>query len=116
MTDIRYLNDTSEYLEGVTEFKTIIPSLLENNSANIKNLEMVMDIISGSLFNNPELDLAIDPLFIFSFSESENQLSQWRAYGKYAIEFDMYYLKETFGSINKCIYTDQENHYLLVNQ
>ena len=109
MTDIRYLNDTSEYFEGVSEFKAILPELLEGNLySSLKNPEIAIESLIKSLLDDSELNLSIDPIFTFSFSKSEDQLSQWRAYGKYAIQFDMNYIQEFFGNIHKCIYEKQE--------
>jgi len=109
MTDIRYLNDTSEYFEGVSEFKAIIPELLENNLfGKVKNPKKAIDALIELLLNNSGFDLSINQIFTFSFSQSEDQLSQWRAYGKYAIEFDTKYIEESFGKIHRCIYSKQE--------
>jgi len=112
MTDIRYLNDTSEYLEGISEFEVILPGLLDNHFDGVTNPHKAIETLVTMLLNNPSLDLSMDPVFIFSFSKSEDQLSQWRAYGKYAIEFDMNYIEEFLGSIHKCLYDNQEKtHY-----
>lgn len=108
MTDIRYLNDASEYHDGISEFKDILPGLLDNSYAKAKNFQKAIDTLLEMLINKSEFDLSIDPVFIFSFSKSEDQLSQWRAYGKYAIEFDTNYLEESLGTIHKCLYDKQE--------
>ncbi|MCX2889415.1 DUF2971 domain-containing protein [Pseudomonas sp. DCB_BI] len=55
-------------------------------------------------------------LFVCSFSKSANLLSQWRAYGNFAIEFDRRVLEKTF-ELHDCIYDDEqkilESRYLI---
>lgn len=108
MTDIRYLNDASEYHDGISEFKDILPGLLDNSNTNVKNPQKAIDTLLEMLINKSEFDLSLDPVFIFSLSRSEDQLSQWRAYGKYAIEFDTNYIEESLGTIRQCVYDKQE--------
>jgi hypothetical protein len=82
-TDVRYLNDASEYsyaknmaLEKLREIRcrVIMPPHVQELDETICKLE--------SLYQ---------PLFVFSLSPDGNQLSQWRCYGKpndaYAIGF-----------------------------
>lgn len=45
------------------------------------------------------------PVFVSSFSQSKDLLSQWRAYGAYAIEFDAELLHFP---LSKCLYDDDE--------
>jgi hypothetical protein len=49
-----------------------------------------------------------EPIFVFSLSRMGNILSQWRAYGSYAIEFDEIMLREELSNVRDCVYSQRE--------
>ena len=54
------------------------------------------------------LPLAEEPLFTCSFSRSDDLLSQWRAYGAYAVEFDERLLFKELKKLVECSYVDDD--------
>lgn len=84
LTDIRFLNDSQELNEGVTH-------ILEELGADIYNesfLESAREMLLSDLGGHISHYVNIMPTFVGSFSQARDALSQWRAYGDYAIEFD----------------------------
>lgn len=77
---LAYMNDFSEYLHGVDVAKTMALELQKNEENDDKKqflceLEKLLDISAISINDYP-------PIFIACLSSEENDLSQWRAYGK----------------------------------
>lgn len=125
MTDILYLNDSSEYIHTLDlvkkEVKEHINKLpLQKGLMNIKidPEEEVNNMIFDTYQRIESFcdDIRNDErfhIYVFSLSEKENDLSQWRSYcpqeGGFCIEFDYKILKSIldrhFGcDIEKCQY------------
>ncbi|MHA6195667.1 DUF2971 domain-containing protein [Pseudomonas wadenswilerensis] len=105
MTDVRFLNDSKEFYDGV-EFVQSAIRLLEDlkRSGDFMSIasDYVVDIISKSF----ERELDAMPKFVCSFSQKGDLLSQWRSYGNYAVEFDRSKLSESLGLVD-CIYCEK---------
>lgn len=107
-SDIRYLNDHSEYRDGegcIQEtFKSRLGELDGAGSEKmIAHLESFLESSKNSY------------TFICSLSEGEDLLSQWRGYcprsGGYAIEFNLKDARDFGAPLHTCIYarTDKES-------
>ncbi len=109
-TDIRYLNDTSEFQLGLKLGREVMGELLvaETDNTRKKVLQCIQE----------DIEKINDPVFVVSFSERDDTLSQWRAYGGesgYSLGWDFDALKAQANQnqkpyqwlLAKCIY-DQE--------
>jgi hypothetical protein len=87
----------------------------------LSKCELNSEIIRADEVYSPALDSVLDsanfnsntpddlhPLYVFSLSDIDDQLSQWRAYGMYSIEIDPGFLKGTGISIEKCLYSEKD--------
>lgn len=89
MTDIRFLNDKSEYMQGLEILREA--SLQEDLILSIKDnyfrksLQVWFKRAFEELF---DFENASEMFYVASFSRSSNTLSQWRSYGMLAIQFD----------------------------
>jgi len=88
-THIMYLNDSQEYSHGVAIFRRVIEERLcsaEGDAANI--LDYLSEFVQPQYLRRE----AYPAIFVSCFSAKENDLSQWRAYGRgeggIAIGFD----------------------------
>lgn len=84
LTDIRFMNDSEESLDGAKYVIQAIKELLpENEQSADRALERLQE------FNEKEVtDGQLDEhAFISSFSRAGDHLVQWRSYGLYAVEF-----------------------------
>jgi hypothetical protein len=106
LTDVRFLNDSQEFYDGVDFVQSAI-----GNIAGVKATDGFMGVacnyistITSSSFKH---ELEISQKFVCSFSQRGDLLSQWRSYGSYAIEFD----KEKFSdslSLVDCVYCEEQ--------
>ncbi|WP_079228870.1 DUF2971 domain-containing protein [Pseudomonas putida] len=103
MTDIRFLNDSQELNDGVVFVIDALDIVAQEFSDGDEfALKAIRELKSG--FDSHVSDWINDePIFVCSFSEAGDQLSQWRAYGSYAIEFDSDRLVEKLGLFD-CVY------------
>ncbi|MBD9562967.1 DUF2971 domain-containing protein [Pseudomonas sp. PDM09] len=88
LTDLRFLNDSEEMNHGLEH----ILEELKNPSATARISPEYVEAASSFIGDNLSFDFgdfsASPQIFVCSFSQSGDLLSQWRAYGSYAIEFD----------------------------
>ncbi|EFB5170312.1 DUF2971 domain-containing protein [Escherichia coli] len=105
-SEIRYMNDNLEFFHGISIIQKQADKLLQNESDRIK-----IDILTGIINRIHTLS---GPIFITSFCEEDDLLSQWRGYGGetgYSIGWDFQQLKSASYTGNwmlaRCIY-DQE--------
>lgn len=104
LTDVRFLNDSTEMSEG---FQFLL-GYLEHQLARYPDNEqfaVAMSYVRQVVYLRESYGLARRPVFISSFSLAGDQLSQWRAYGGYAIEFDSELISE---NVSKCMYGHDE--------
>lgn len=89
MTDIRFLNDKTEYLKGLEILREashdvfLQTSKYDDEFANVT--EEWLEKAFEELF---DFENASEMFYVASFSRSSDTLSQWRSYGMFAIEFD----------------------------
>ncbi|MEN4578076.1 DUF2971 domain-containing protein [Pantoea agglomerans] len=89
MTDIRYLNDKTEYLQGLEILQEASHEVFLQDSGYDEEFTNVIDGWLKDAFKELlELQNAIEMFYVASFSRSSDTLSQWRSYGMFAIEFD----------------------------
>ncbi|WP_032698578.1 DUF2971 domain-containing protein [Pseudomonas syringae] len=87
LTDVRYLNDSEEMHDGIA---TIIDLVKHEVAESTDEDEFFMgagEYIENGLVGKAGYGIENRPVFICSFSSAGDLLSQWRAYGSYAIEF-----------------------------
>jgi hypothetical protein len=115
-TDIRYLNDSSEYSYGEEIVKKVVSRRRKGARGDLKkfyeDFDAVEDMFSQTRF------------FITSLTENGNLLSQWRGYtpngNGFSLGFSVEKLKEVLGkrgefSLVRCVYAQAEQE-RLVNQ
>ncbi|QXH64222.1 DUF2971 domain-containing protein [Pseudomonas azerbaijanorientalis] len=78
------MNDSQELNEGVAH----VLEELASDSYNEGFLEGAREMLLSEMGVHVSHYVNIEPTFVCSFSQARDALSQWRAYGDYAIEFD----------------------------
>ncbi len=81
LTDSMYLNDSEEMFDGIN----ILTDSIHSEDFNVISPDIKMDI-SNAIEHIQSRN--IPSHYIASFSEQNDLLSQWRAYGMFCIEFD----------------------------
>lgn len=103
LTDFRYLNDSEELFDGVK----LVEEELHDEQGLLKlesSRESKQHFISDQLQSARE---RMSNVFITSFSEKIDLLSQWRAYGQFCIELDRSKVQNI-----KCVYSREEKRLL----
>lgn len=108
-TDFRFLNDSQELHEGFRVLNNILKHPNHGSLNNLPYKEKVLKYVKATLFSDETYRKDLESVFIFSLSNTNNLLSQWRAYGSYSIEFETKLLEERTGTIAPCIYVDEKN-------
>lgn len=104
LTDVRFLNDSTEVREGFDYLLGYLDHQLSRNPGS-RDLNAAMSYIKQIVNKGEDYGLDRRPLFVSSFSLAGDLLSQWRAYGSYSVEFD----SDAMGDkISKCIYGQDE--------
>lgn len=89
MTDIRFLNDKTEYLQGLEILQEASHEVFSLNSDyDGEFTEVINGWLKDAFKELLELQNASEMFYVASFSRSPDTLSQWRSYGMFAIEFD----------------------------
>lgn len=104
LTNIGFLNDSKEFHDGMSILSRIVEELevdYEDNDGRRRFQGYLEGIIEA---NNAFPDRN---LYTCSFSKVPNLLSQWRAYGNFAIEFSRAQMELTH-AIYDCRYTAEE--------
>ena len=105
-TNIHYLNDKSEFAHAISEAKSVIAGR-KNDASN----RQLFDLITSKLNSIRKLNI-----FVTSFSEEFDLLSQWRGYcpqgGGYSVGFEYKILRPIFAEKRymfvKCLYDPVE--------
>lgn len=116
LTDIRFLNDSSEFHDGIECFKKALESPEPGLFSSIEFTDKAVEYLRKSLVEGAGFELNELPLFTCSFSRSDDLLSQWRAYGAYAIEFDERLLSEELEKLIECKYVDRDKSTVAVRE
>lgn len=88
LTDLRFLNDAQELNDGVVFISDALRKEREDFIERDEYFDDSIALLTSSFDDHISIWIDDEPTFVCSFSEAGNQLSQWRAYGGYAIEFD----------------------------
>lgn len=84
LTDIRFMNDAEESLDGTKYVKNAISDLLLENDLNSDRALERLHEFDEQYVKDGQLD---EHAFVCSFSKTPDHLVQWRSYGLYAVEF-----------------------------
>ncbi|MGD0912361.1 MAG: DUF2971 domain-containing protein [Terracidiphilus sp.] len=120
-TDVRFLNDTEEFIHARKVAHALIEKTPEIGDFGFHlrfTLQWAVDTIFGSDFLNPN----IAQFFVASFTDSEDDLSQWRGYSHgtcgASIAFDLRLHRPPVESdlavtFAPCVYLDDEKQTLI---
>lgn len=100
LTDIRFMNDSDEALDGARYVAKEIQNLIK--SGDVVTDQALFHLQDFTIENVSEW-LAEQHAFIGSFSTVGDHLVQWRSYGNYAIEFHET-LKTHLAPVQACVY------------
>jgi hypothetical protein len=104
LTDIRFLNDSQELHDGIARLSDALKAPMPGLFANHDYQNKAIEYLRGSFGDTVSYGIDSEPVFVFSFGRVGNLLSQWRAYGNYAIEFDEKLLQKCVPKLSPCIY------------
>ncbi|MEN4795712.1 DUF2971 domain-containing protein [Pantoea agglomerans] len=100
MTDIRYLNDKTEYLQGLEILQEASHEVFLQDSTYDEEFANVVDGWFKEAFQELlEFQNASEMFYVASFSRSSDTLSQWRSYGMFALELYEHKLQEKARSL-----------------
>ncbi|WP_330208879.1 DUF2971 domain-containing protein [Pseudomonas sp. Z13] len=105
LTDVRYLNDSEEMHNGITVLIDYIKHQIKEFPDRHELFIRAAEYVESGLIGKANYGLENRPVFICSFSQASDLLSQWRAYGSYAIEFTSEAIPH---SLSACVYDDFE--------
>jgi hypothetical protein len=110
MTDVRFLNDSTEFFLAVQFLANRVEQLLQDDSLTDNERGFLEQVVSGVRYS-VDLQSLIGLAGVFALSEHSDQLSQWRGYcapeGGCSIGFDKEQLDLLGGvhvSLRKCRY------------
>lgn len=101
LTDLRFMNDTEEMSHGVNYIQESIKSDWVQERLLGDKISEALEFVSSALGDHVDGYMDFNPMFVCSFSQAGDLLSQWRAYGSYSIEFDGQEVKEW---LSECTY------------
>ncbi|WP_156351959.1 DUF2971 domain-containing protein [Pseudomonas sp. NBRC 111130] len=102
LTNLGYLNDSQEFHDGVAVVSRVIECLVAREGRGFEQRGGGLAFAQGVLQCYKDLGVW-SSLYSCSFSGAGNLLSQWRAYGNYAIEFCREGLESAL-SLHDCVY------------
>lgn len=111
-TSIQYLNDSEEYRNGFELFSKALRDSLtlppNKNFGCYSSYEGALQFLNTYVAEDMDMWCSLrEFFFVTSFSRSPDQLSQWRGYGPYCLEFNESALKEHM-KLYSCIYEDEQ--------
>jgi hypothetical protein len=107
-TDIRFLNDSQEFHDGIKFITESAYGPVSSLWFNHDYLDQARDAVRKTIEENIDFSLSESPLFVCSFTRAQDLLSQWRGYGMYAIEFSEEALGNYLPTTRTCVYGIQE--------
>ncbi|GED73319.1 hypothetical protein PFL02_01690 [Pseudomonas fluorescens] len=107
MSDIRFLNDSQEMNDGVKYVVDVLRADVPDFQLDEKFTAAATEFLIETFDDHVSKYMDDEPTFVCSFSEAGNQLSQWRAYGSYAIEFDRTIMESEL-DLFQCLYDEAE--------
>lgn len=87
LTDMRFLNDSEEMSHGVKLILDLINGKGIQERISTDYAGVATEFVTRGLSEHVSMLMNFNPIFVCSFSRAPDLLSQWRAYGNYAIEF-----------------------------
>jgi hypothetical protein len=105
LTDLRYMNDSHEMSHGLRYVIASLSNPVLVRRVNPQYVDSALKFVQGNLEFEFAAEDWMSPIFSCSFSRAEDLLSQWRAYGNYAIEFEV---DDSFPDLSECVYEDKE--------
>ena len=108
LTDLRFLNDSRELHDGVDILSKALEAPEFGVFTNHEYKDASIEYLRSAFSDTVTYGIDEEPIFVFSFSRRENLLSQWRAYGSYAIEFDAKVFTEEISGVRQCVYVQKE--------
>lgn len=106
LTDYRFLNDSKEFHDGVEYIGNELEKINASSADDVPHLliqarEWMKIFFQSDTFegNSP------NNMYVCSFSGSADQLSQWRSYGGYCIEFDREKINSAL-KVDSCCYSE----------
>lgn len=105
-THINFMNDKEELETGLAEIVEWL-EIYELAGFTNASLNRAFDFVNGSFRDSSALLDSGYALFSCSFSYSKDSLSQWRAYGRFALELDRSVLIDEF-ELYDCVYSKDE--------
>lgn len=109
LSDIRFLNDSQEMNDGVKYITEALSSDFPDFGLDVGSVVYARDFLMDAFDDHISYGIDSEPTFVCSFSEAGNQLSQWRAYGGYAIEFDRKLIHSAL-DLFACVYSEDEKN------
>ncbi|MFD3249114.1 DUF2971 domain-containing protein [Rahnella aquatilis] len=89
MTDIRFLNDRTEYRRGLQILEEASHEVFNQNRRYSKEIAETVEEWFPKVFKElADIEYADEMFYVASFSKSSDTLSQWRSYGMFAIALD----------------------------
>lgn len=106
LTHVEFLNDSEELHDGIKHIKECLLRMEKISGFELHEIKSLNFIVSslGKLFDS---QYEASPIFTCSFSRSRNLLSQWRAYGNFALEFDRTTIESDF-DLYECLYESND--------
>ncbi|MEW4951464.1 DUF2971 domain-containing protein [Pseudomonas asiatica] len=104
LTNVGFLNDSREFHDGMSVVADILNTYDLENFSSIEQAKKVgyLKGLTDAYKVLPDVNM-----YTCSFSRAPNLLSQWRAYGNFAIEFSRLAL-EKVGALYDCCYMPKE--------
>lgn len=101
LTDLRFMNDSDEMKHGLQYVVETLSNPAVAGRVNPHYIESALKFVQGNLEFEFGQEDWMSSVYSCSFSKAENLLSQWRAYGSYAIEFEV---NDEFPHLSECVY------------
>lgn len=106
LSNTGFLNDSQELIEGYKILSSQLDFFISDLESKQNEVPRGAWVIKGAFDSNSEV--AFDHnIFTCSFSRAANLLSQWRAYGGFAIEFSRSQLERHY-NLYDCFYSDDD--------
>ncbi|WP_323831009.1 DUF2971 domain-containing protein [Pseudomonas sichuanensis] len=105
LTDMRFLNDSEEMSHGIDLALELIQGDGVQSRISKEYAEAATEFVINGLSEHVRMLMNFNPIFVCSFSQAPDLLSQWRAYGNYAIEFQSDFFNEP---LFECSYDSYE--------
>ena len=107
ISNIRYMNDSQEFINGKTIFKNVIQRRLQKESPKVTKFLLKLLNLCENDTSNGFLKINSKDIFSLSFCTDGDILTQWQCYGNEGISIGFY---NDFSSIDRITFMD-ENQY-----